>query len=115
VSEDEPHKLVPVVTPYRMPAGTAEKRIREIAKEAGSVIVGAHARKRMLEREIDDVDVLRTLRSGHINGEPEPAEPGEWKCKMVKQVKGAREAGVVVIILRSKRLFVKTVEWEDLR
>ena len=76
---------------------------------------GNHARERMLEREIDDVDVLRVLRSGNIKGEPEPAEPGEWKCKVTKPTKGTRDVGVVVIILRSKRLFVKTVEWEDLK
>jgi Domain of unknown function (DUF4258) len=86
-----------------------------MAAQAGGVAFGDHARERMLEREIDDVDVLRVLRSGFIEGEPEPAEPGEWKCKMTKQVKGARAVGVVVIILRSKRLFLKTVEWEDPR
>jgi len=69
----------------------------------------------MLEREIDDVDVLRVLRSGTICGEPEPAELGEWKCKIVMKLKGAREVGVLAIILRNKRLFVKTVEWEDIR
>jgi hypothetical protein len=104
-----------VVTPYRMTAGLAEKRIREAANTPGGVVFGSHARERMLEREIDDVDVLRVLRSGCMDGVPEPAEPGEWKCKVTKQIKGARNVGVVAIILRSKRLFVKTVEWEDLR
>ena len=93
----------------------AEKRIREAANAPGEVVVGTHARERMLEREIDDVDVLRVLRGGFIVGEPEPAEPGEWKCKVIARLKGAREVGVVVIILRNKRLFVKTVEWEDVK
>ena len=39
---------------------------------------------------------------------------GEWKCKIVFKLRGAREAGAVVIVLRTDRLFVKTVEWEDL-
>jgi hypothetical protein len=99
-----------VVTPYRMTAGVALKRIREAANTPGGVVFGNHARERMLEREIDDVDVLRVLRSGDIVGEPEPAEPGEWKCKVTNPIKGARDVGVVAIILRSKRLFVKTVE-----
>lgn len=93
----------------------AIKRIREAANAAGGVTFGNHARERMLERGIDDVDALRVLRSGELKGEPEPAEPGEWKCKLTMTIKGAREIGVVVIILRSKRLFVKTVEWEDVR
>jgi len=30
-------------------------------------------------------------------------------------LRGVREAGVVLIILKSDRLFIKTVEWEDVR
>ncbi len=33
---------------------------------------------------------------------------------MVHKIKGAREAGVITIILTNGRLFIKTVEWEDL-
>ncbi len=86
-----------------------------MANTPGGVTFGNHARERMQEREIDDVDVLRVLRTGFISGDPEPAEPGEWKCKMTKPIKGVRTVGAVVIILRNKRLFLKTVEWEDLR
>lgn len=90
----------------------AEERIRRSARESVNVIVGGHARERMLERGIDDIDVLRTLRTGGIVGEPEPAEHGEWKCKMVQR-KGGRDVGVITIILRTGKLFVVTVEWED--
>lgn len=41
--------------------------------------------------------------------------PGELKVKLVRQMRGQREVGVVVITLKSKYLLVKTVEWEDLR
>jgi len=34
---------------------------------------------------------------------------------MVKEVKGRREAGVVVLTIRNERLLVKTVEWEDVK
>lgn len=112
---EEQRKPPDVVTPYRLTIGMAETRIRAAANTPGGVSFGAHARERMLEREIDDVDVLRVLRGGFLKGDPDPAEPGEWKCKIVMQLKGAREVGVVAIILRSKRLFVKTVEWEDLQ
>jgi hypothetical protein len=50
-----------------------------------------------------------------LKGEIEPgSNPGEWTAKMCKEVKGRREVGVVTIVMRAKRLFVKTVEWEDL-
>jgi len=97
-----------------MTSAVALRRIREAANTPGGVAFGNHARERMLERGIDDLDALRVLRNGDLIGEPEQAEPGEWKCKITRLVKGARTVGVVVVILRSKRLFVKTVEWEDL-
>jgi len=54
------------------------------------------------------------LRGGSITEQPEETPKGEWKCKMVYPIRGAREVGVVTIILKSDRLFIKTVEWEDL-
>lgn len=81
------------VTAYRLTVSIAEQRVRKLA---------AH------------IDVLRALRSGTVSGEPEMTPRGEWKVKMVRQIRGAREVGVVTIILRSERLFIKTVEWEDL-
>jgi hypothetical protein len=69
----------------------------------------------MLERGITDRVALDVLRTGYLKGEIEPGKnPGEWKAKICKQVKGRREVGVVTIVLRARRLFVKTVEWEDL-
>jgi hypothetical protein len=112
---EEHRKPLTVVTPYRMTMSVASNRIRDAANAPGGVVFGTHARERMLEREIDDVDVFRILRKGHMSGEPVPAEPGEWKCKLAMRIKGARDVGVVAIILRSNRVFVKTVEWEDLR
>ena len=51
-----------------------------------------------------------------LEGAIEPGKkPGEWKVKMVKEVRGRREVGVVVITIRNERLFVKTAEWEDVR
>jgi hypothetical protein len=103
------------VTAYRLAPGRAEARIRQIAQESANVIFGDHARARMLEREITDIDVFRVLRIGGIVGVPEPAERGEWKCKIVQRVRGGRELGVMAIILRDEKLFIKTVEWEDTR
>lgn len=50
-----------------------------------------------------------------MEGEIEPGQnAGEWKCKIVAKIKGNREVGVVTIVMRVGRLFIKTVEWEDL-
>jgi hypothetical protein len=103
------------VATFRLTPAIAEKRIREIAAVTGKIKWSFHALERMEEREIHDVDVLRILRDGMISGAPEETPRGrEWKCKMVRKLRGTREAGVVVIILKTDGLLIKTVEWEDL-
>lgn len=69
----------------------------------------------MEERDITTLDALRVLRSGDIVGDVKAGmSTGEWKCKVVARKKGSRAIGVATVVLRSGRLFVKTVEWEDL-
>ena len=73
-----------------------------------------HAMDRMEERDITTLDALRVLRNGEIVGEITSGKTtGEWKCKMIARRRGSRDMGVVSIVLRTGRLFVKTVEWED--
>lgn len=110
--EDE--RNVRRVTPYRLTVNVAEQRIKLLASSTGNIQWSDHALERMVEREIFDVDALRVLRNGNCEGEPERTQRDEWKCKMVRRVRGTREVGVVVIITNTNRLFVKTIEWEDL-
>lgn len=102
------------VTRYRLTSTTAEVRIRRLAEASSNIRWSLHAQKRMEEREIFDADALRVMRRGMISGAPEETPAGEWKCKMVLKLRGNREAGVVVVILKRGGLLVKTVEWEDL-
>jgi hypothetical protein len=95
-------------------AAVAEKRIRDAARVTANIIWSNHARQRMAERDISDVDVLRILRTGHVSDPPVKTERHEWKCKVVLKIRGARSAGVLTIILYNGKLFLKTVEWEDL-
>lgn len=108
MSEDQTN-----ISPMRLTAAIAEKRIHEMAALTKNVIFGRHARERMVEREIFDVDVLRVLRTGHVDEPPELTEHNEWKCKVTLKIRGGRTAGVVTIILHNGKLFLKTVEWED--
>ena len=101
------------LTELRLTAAVAEKRIRQIALVTENVILGTHALERMTEREIFDVDVFRVLRSGYVDEPPEQVAQNEWKCKVTLKIRGGRTAGVVTIILQNAKLFVKTVEWED--
>jgi len=92
----------------------ALKIVRELAADTANVAWGAHARERMVARDIPDRTALSVLREGYIKDEIEQGDnPGEWKVKLCKPVRGRREVGVVAIIVKEQRLFVKTVEWED--
>jgi hypothetical protein len=102
--------------PFRPSRVQLEKRIKELAKNTDNITWGDHAFDRSDERDISITDGLAVLRTGLLDDHIEPGNaPGEWKGKMIKSVKGRREVGVVVIIIKDAELFVKTVEWEDLR
>lgn len=99
----------------RLTRENLEKRIHELAS-AGEASFSEHAYDRMDERGISDIQVERALRTGHISGEIVPgSRPGEWKCKVVERMKGMRDIGVVTIVIHNARLFIKTVEWEDMK
>ncbi|MBM3555474.1 MAG: DUF4258 domain-containing protein [Alphaproteobacteria bacterium] len=99
----------------RISAPGLERRIRTLAGDTANIDWSLHALDRMEERGILDVDALRVLRQGSISSMPTKTGTGEWKCKMTKMLRGQREVGVVTIVLRTDRLFIVTVEWEDLR
>jgi Domain of unknown function (DUF4258) len=102
-----------VVVPIGLRPARAQEIVREIAADTNRVILGDHAKQRMEERGISDIEVYRILQRGFVLEAPERTEFKEWKCKVVMQLKGNRDAGVIVIILTAGRLFAKTVEWED--
>ena len=103
------------MVPFRMTASRAEAIIRETAQDSDNVIFGDHARERMEERDFSDLEMLGALRTGMVMEEPTKMPRGEWKCKVVKRLRGVRDVGVVTIVLLSGKLFLKTVEWEDWR
>src|SRR5687768_16188925 len=90
--------------------------IRSLVEDSDPVLLD-HAEGRMLERDIDMLDVLRVLRTGEIVGTIEPGiNADEWKCKVTASPRypdNNREIGVATIVVRASRLLIKTVEWED--
>ena len=97
----------------RLGAHKAQTIINEAAQHTATVVFGDHALQRMAERGVLDVEVYRILRTGYVTEWPERTDKGEWKCKVVKKLRGHREVGVITIIVNRNRLFIKTVEWED--
>jgi len=91
-------------------------RVRKLAMDSKNIKWGIHARDRMSERDIPIRVALTVLREGTVLGDITAGKnPGEWKGKIVLNVKGRRDVGVVTILVRDDHIKVKTVEWEDIR
>lgn len=109
-----------VVLPRQRPS-EVEALVRELAKDSRNVrwrsaSYETHAESRMEWRGITDVMMFEVLRTGYLKGGVEAGQrQGELKVKMCKKMKGLREVGVVTLVIDQKRLFIKTVEWEDPR
>lgn len=102
------------VANMRLTRAVAQSRIRASAEYSHNVIVTTHAKKRMRERGFDITDVLRILRTGHVDEDPTREPHGGWHCKVIKRLKsGGRTAGVVTVVKQDDQLIIKTVEWED--
>lgn len=98
-----------------MTAKQAEAAVRALALDSSKVIVTDHAAERMEERGFDDTDMFRVLEEGTVTVPPVQVGHGDWKCKVVKRLRGTRDAGVVTVIARKGQLIVVTMEWEDVR
>lgn len=100
--------------PKPMRPGEAQRLVRRIAAKSGNIIWGTHSLDREGERDISDADALKVIKGGMVMDNPTLTEDGEWQCKVVMRIKANRDVGVVVILRKDGKLFVKTVEWEDL-
>ncbi len=95
---------------------TVRDLVHRLALDTSNIRWSTHALDRMHERGITDHAAVEVLRKGDIKGTLEAGRtPGEWKLKLVREMKGRREVGVVVVTVRNAKLLVKTAEWEDLK
>jgi hypothetical protein len=102
------------VAAWRLTAGIARKRVRELASDSRTLVWTDHIQQRMVERGISTLDVLRILRDGEIEDDPVRAHiPGDWRVKLVRRLEGRRTAGVVTVIAARGVLILVTAEWED--
>lgn len=94
------------VVRYEMKPQAFLDRVRTLAVSSENVFFTPHARKRMRQRDITDLQVLEVLRRGSVvQGEgPAPDIHGNWKATLRKVVAGqdvnvpvALSEGAVVI------------------
>jgi hypothetical protein len=104
------------VVKFRLTAAMAQQRVRELAQSSSNLVWTDHIKERMSERGIDSDAVLRILRGGDVEEEPQEAKKsGDWKIKLVRVMNTGRVAGVVTVLVENSRLVLITAEWEDRR
>ena len=102
------------VLPLRQRPHVFLRLVYELAEDSKNIAWSAHSRDRFTERDITIRMAVSVLRNGQIRGDIIPGKhAGEWKAKMCFPIPGRREVGVAMILIKEKRIFVKTVEWED--
>lgn len=71
--------------------------------------------ERMIERGFDFDDIAKIIELGDIDGEIVPGRrEGEWRCRVIGKLNWhPREAGVVTVVIREKKLLFVTVKWMD--
>ena len=90
-------------------------QIRFLSETTELVIFSDHAQERMDERGISDLDVYEVLKKGMIKSGINPGKrSNEWACKITYNVRGSREIGTAVVVMNDQKLWITTVEWEDL-
>jgi hypothetical protein len=84
-----------------LPDSLALKIIREVASsEDGRLIITFHAKKRMLEREINIKQITAVMKSRHTRWVERPCQvpSGDWECK----IHGASAGKVIELVLAIK-------------
>ncbi len=86
------------------------KHIRSLAKNSANVVFTMHVKKRMVEREITNMEVLQCLRLGTIRRTPEANEKaGALECRMERQVLKRELACIVALCDEDPSLLIVTV------
>ena len=84
-----------------------QRTVRHLARDSGNVIVTGHARQRMAVRDIALDEVLRVLRCGTCDEEPQPGHGSDWRARMVGSATG-REIVVSAAVTEQCGLAVVT-------
>lgn len=84
-----------------------QRTVQERARSSGNVVV-RHAQERMTLRDIALDEVLRVLRCGMCQEDPQPGHGSDWRAKMVGTATG-RE--IVVAVSSADELVVVVTVW----
>ena len=82
-----------------------QRTVQELARDSGNVV--DHARQRMNLRDIAQDEVLRVLRHGTCEEEPQSGHGSDWRARVVGRAAG-REIVVVTAVTAQRKLVVVT-------
>ena len=76
--------------------------------DMGYMALSAHARQRMMERDVNMAEVINCIRKGHVVEDPYIDIKGRWRASMQRATDG-RRIDVVLAAEEPPRLVVVTV------
>ena len=85
-----------------------QRTVRVLARDSANVVVGRHAGQRMALRDIALDEVLRVLRCGSCDEDPQPGHGSDWRARVVGSATG-REIVVAIAVTAQRKLVVVTV------
>lgn len=95
--------------------GNLIKLIRKLVARGDYSFTNHVIDERMIERGFDFEDIIKLIELGDIDGKIVAGRTeGEWRCRVIGKLDWhPREAGVVTVVIREKRLLFVTVKWMD--
>lgn len=101
------------VVGLRLTASVATKRIREVARKSGTIVLSEALREAMIAIDFTHPQLGEFLTSGKVTREPEKLAQmsGAWRCRVEGRVAAENRGAIVILILGNGRIYVEGVEW----
>lgn len=93
----------------RMNDATFLKRVREIAQEDSLVVLTQHAKRRLRQRHITRLDVIKCLLRGAVIEPASPSITGDWTAKIGYRMAGESINVVVAITLGHRGEYILVI------
>lgn len=87
--------------------------VQKFARDSSKVFFGVFAEERLVAMDLSDFDVLRSIGSAEIAGEIESSDPQMWTAHLRCCPRGHRKVIVVVSIVRSQRMRIRHLWWDE--
>ena len=87
-----------------------QSTVRERARDSSQVVIVDHARQQMAARDIALAEVLRVLRCGTCEEEPQPGHGSDVRARMAGKATG-REIVVVAAVPTHGELVIVVTAW----